>query len=1259
MGSINDASAAISAMFKFYHSDRTKFYPTAAAAVEMSDEMYAATISTGDTTSQTIIRLVRSSTGTWMTKALLDTKTGVGIGIVSGVGSGMFARMGQYVYYTNGQGPVQQIRARTSSQATDAKYLWEAGLPDPNAVRRFHVCDSTSGVTYSEGDGQGSAGVSRAVQTRRFGTGSMEMTQTWPNTTASLSFTNASALDWTSFSDDTTASGSDMFAMNLYRYDKKQIAEIRVDLICNSAANYYTAYCAVTGSTTDPNGSTWDAWHPVQNTIQAQWSNNPYDNEMFNVRIRKDYFGGSGSPSWAAITTVKVSMKSGANAGDSRPARICVNDIRLLKSPPVVKTNRIQCATFEHSEEDSKYGWLTNTATFTKPTFNYTYAREGAACIAVAEGEVATLKFDSAKDFSTFPDGNAVDTTCVLRCNLTWKPLGYKAPGWTWAGTFTAPVIKFTDDSAQYRQVSMFALGNLQGGGVTKQALWKATAAAPWSGSAAFDWENVTKIQVYGPADSVSSPEPYFFDDLRFERPYDAQQPVYIFEPIERYAIDAAADFLGAQFKDMSWVIDLGAEALKFIFGNLSYQTYGMGWMTYPDFDHSSIGLAGCTLNAYGSKPFGCRFRFTGTHDLGSYKIPVINYPPSWTDFPNEMGPIKWSTIPAGVNDKFSIWVACPPEQINNIDRIFIRLYGNNSGVIDQENYMEYSISGLELQKMVSEDKEIKGWQKEVQDILDGINAKSEATTQMGLSLLRQSNTNVDIIKQLVQTGVKYFGKDRGGWPSAIYSWKRKDMITVENSQSGRAFDIAAVRGIGIEVVAKGGGATVCVDNFMMKKEGALNGDYYYSVLLEDKDGNLSPSSDLSIPAKITNGDAVLENIYVPKDSDLYRVANKQIYRLGGLSNERRFVGNCAVSNDKYYDSVDDDHLGKVAPDDAFAPPVSKVMRSVNNVMYYGNITKDRVNEVFPYRVMCSQAFVPFRVSDFKAIDIPEEKGSGVTAIEGYYGKIIIWTPDSMWTVNQGLQGVPVRRNGKGCIARDSVALSDYGMIWLSRDGLMIGDISKVDDNFFKPINTLFTSKTEDELSNAKGFVLGQYYYLFYNQNAADGGTGDGICCYLPERAFSELTGPFDMTAYCRWDGGTDGNDIYYGRNDGRIYKLFSGDYDYYGGTATAIATTLRTRDFSHPGIQYEKWLRAFYLSAANIGSVSSTIKPKVYINETALETMPIWTATTTTVKTYCQPAIQGDRGTHISMALSGTGTYKITEMIMKVEVEEDVEYKV
>lgn len=1254
MGAINRRSATITALYKYYHSDVSRFKPELITAKEYPHEIYAVTQASSDATKSCVIRLAPNSAGTWMRLMLADpnntaTQTEA---VMSGLTSGVFARMGGNTYYSNGVAQIRQIRPRQSPGDTASKFLYIAGVPDPNSKLVYSTLDDTSDCTYSAGGGIGHATVTRSIQHRREGRGAVVFSQEVPGRTATLTITSP-AHNWQEFSDGQTASGTDYFACEIYRFDKQTINGLYIKCLTD-ASNYFTAYVAYTSKldNTLTSSGTWDNWHPSQSTQQAMWANNVYDNQMFHVRIRKNWFGVTGNPTWTAITSVEFKLVAASNASAARPAKVAIDYIRTQKSPPIVNTNAIRCASCEQQENNSKYGWLKDTATLTRATFSFEFAREGASCVAVGKSEKAILKFDTPQDFGTFPDGTTADASCVFRCNVSSKGLGHQS-GFNWA-TFTCPTINFVDNGGQNRKAKLFTMGNFIGGGSCKQILMHVPAS--WSGTASFDWTKVVRIELNGPNHATLTPPEYYFDDLRIERPYDAQMPIYIFEPIERYVIDAATKYLDASFKDMAWAIDLAGEALKWVFGSLSYQTYGMGWMTYPDYDHSSIGIAGCTLTSYGSKPFGCRFRFNAKHDLTKYLIPVINYPPSFNNFPNELGPIKWAGIPAGADDKFSIWIATPEQQAQNIDRVYIRIHGSNGTLLDPETYIEYSISGQEL---IATLKEARDEQTEFKKLLHDIKKYYKHRPQDVVSTLAKTFVDPAMrgqVQAFIQQGIEYLGADRGGWPSAIFSWKRKDMTVCENSSSGRQFNMAEVRGISIELVAKGSGATICVDNFMMKKDGALNGDYQYVVMLEDNDGNLSPSSDFSKVQRISNSDAVLTNIYVPSGANKSRVVNKRIYRIGGTSSELRHVGDCAVSNSQYFDNLPDNKLGTVAPEDAYAPPICKVMEPFDNIMYYGNIVKDRFNESYPFRIVCSEPFVPFRVSDYSALDISEDgqRGGGVVAMKGFYNYLCVWTDCGFYTVPKALAGPPVFRFPRGCIARDSVAVTPYGIVWLSREGLMLGDISRVDDNYFKPVNKLFEKYTENELSNAKGFCVGQYYYLFYDQ-VFSASTGKGICCYLPERTFSELSGPFDIGSFMKWDGSGDGNDVYIGRGNGKIYKLFDGPTD----DGTAITTTLRTRDFSHPGIQYDKWLKSFYLSVANLYTAyNTTITPSVYVNGTAKETMPTWTATSTSIRTFVQPAIMGDEGTHIGINLSGTNPHKITEMALKVEIEEDVEYK-
>jgi len=303
-----------------------------------------------------------------------------------------------------------------------------------------------------------------------------------------------------------------------------------------------------------------------------------------------------------------------------------------------------------------------------------------------------------------------------------------------------------------------------------------------------------------------------------------------------------------------------------------------------------------------------------------------------------------------------------------------------------------------------------------------------------------------------------------------------------------------------------------------------------------------------------------------------------------------------------------------------------------------------------------SESHCGYRVHDFSSIDIPETMGKGVTAIEQYYNHVVIWTADSMWTTPMGLDGIPVLRSNRGCIARRSVAMTDRGLIWLSRDGLMVGNISQVDDSFFLPINSIFEDYTEDELEKAIGFVRDKYYYLFY-----DASKRKGICCYLPDQAFSEICsttadsttqGAFDVHSIALWRGGTDSDEIYYGRSNGEIYRMFYGETD----NGTSIWTHLRTKDFSEPGIQHDKSLAASYWSIASLhtATYTATVTPAVYCNQTSVDTMPIISAVKTSFRSFAQPAIQGDYGQFIGVTAQGLNRHKIAHITMKIEPKPD-----
>ena len=611
------------------------------------------------------------------------------------------------------------------------------------------------------------------------------------------------------------------------------------------------------------------------------------------------------------------------------------------------------------------------------------------------------------------------------------------------------------------------------------------------------------------------------------------------------------------------------------------------------------------------------------------------------------------------------IWVAT--ETPREIQDITIKFHDANGFEPDKETYWEYVIPGQKIWAKIHEqskkDKETEKLYKQVNQYIDRGSASKEDLTTLTSTLGNPSQ--YDQVKEIVGDAFNYLGKDRGGWPSAIFEWKKSDMILVRGQDQALTADpdMSTIAGHSIEVNSSGGNATICVDNLIMVKEGALRGTYYYKTLMEDDEGWLSSSSEPSMRIKVDKKDIVLDDIYVPGEKDLLRIRNKRIYRIGGTSTEWLHVGDMMPEKDQFFDNVSEENLGLAIPEDAYGPPKAKVMKRIGNNMYYGNIT-DRLDTRMPYRMYQSEAFCPFRVSDFKCIDIPETKGSGITGITEHYNHVWVFTSDGLWTTTRMLT-TPIFRSDQGCIAKKSIQVSDFGVIWLSRKGLMIGDISGIDRKFFTHVNPLFDSYTESQLANSIGLIDGDYYYLFYNAARSKGTYNDdaahatavaaskGICMYLPDRSFSELTGPFDVSSIEKFDGRDDNDDIYYGRSDGSIFKMFSGNDD----NGTAIATVLRTRDFATPGSQYSKYLKAFYISMANLSDTDSVLTITPYCDQVAKAALNTITATTTTIKTYVEKGQQGLWGTHQSILLAGTGRHKITEMTMKVKPEADAEY--
>lgn len=1261
--------AAVTALYKYYHTDRSKFLTAVSTATEYPDEFFAVALDTSTTTNQTIVQFIQNSAATWVKTVLTDPNTSAGVSL-TGTSIGTFQRVLNKVYYGDEENDVQIIEPRRSSGDTRADYCGKAGLPDPNASRVISRMDEFDYWVYTNSEGTYTASLDFAPTHRLYGRAAISVSQFTADKTVSVTYfitaTGTAYIDLTQFDDTHTSNQSDFICFNVFRFDKKAIQSAKIEIGCDNGTatwtNYFSAPIALSANTNLNDletSASWDHYDFQQNTMTSKWGLNPYDNQFFRVRLRKSWFTQEGSPDWSTVYKIRFSVQGGSEATSDNPARISFNDIKMMKTPPIAKPYRIQYATFDPHESGSTSGWVDSAGD--TADFNYELAKEGTTCLIVGAGNatspIVSLTFASAKDFATFPDGTTAETSCVLRANVGWEGLGKNqllaANTADWSA-LAVPRIRF-HNGANYRECFMLSEPTLRGGGVLKQIRFNTSAddsgsiTSPWTGDGTMDWTSVDKISIYGIRyDGTAIDTNMYIDDLRLEQP-KCSRPVNIFEPIDLYVLDAADEFADAYLENYAKYVDLATDVWGLWIKNMRYKTHGYGHMVYPDYDHSSIGYAGCTLRSYGSTPFGVTMEVKGSKyiDLNNYYIPVFNPIAAWS-WPDNWGFRKFDTIPAGIDDRFTIWMASEDPQA--VAEIIIRLHGETSGgAIDLENYWEYRISGIELAaKLQMQTKRTEAEAKKQEDVKKAIKdlKGNDLNTIMGTI-----SNNWEEVEDFFSETIKNLGKDRGGWQAAEFTWKKSDMLLIRKGDQIASPVWSNIRGHTFEVVGFGGQATVCFDNFRMEKEGSLNGTYYYKVLLEDENGYLSSSSEPSIKTECDRTNVVLDNIYVPPVNVQQRLVNKRIYRLGGTSSEWRHVGDMSVNKRDFYDNKRDEDLGLIKVPDAYAPPKAKVMQAVGNVMYYGNVI-DRYGESRPYRVYRSDAFCPYRVEDLNCADIPERMGSGITGLAHYYNYLCVWTADSFYTVDRLLSETPVLRGTQGCVAKRSVQVTPYGIIWLSKNGLMAGSVSQIDEQFFLPVNPIFDDYSEEDLENAIGLYCNKYYYLFFDPSNASGGRV--ICCYLPDRLFSEFqSDALDVKSACIWSGASDTDNIYIGRSQGEIAELFSGEDD----NNTAIWTELRSKDFSEPGIQFDKYAVAHYMNVAKLSSTNSVLYPKFWANQSAVDSGPAKSAEVTALKSIVTKALQGDYGQLIGVSITASERHKITDMILKVETEADVEY--
>lgn len=420
-------------------------------------------------------------------------------------------------------------------------------------------------------------------------------------------------------------------------------------------------------------------------------------------------------------------------------------------------------------------------------------------------------------------------------------------------------------------------------------------------------------------------------------------------------------------------------------------------------------------------------------------------------------------------------------------------------------------------------------------------------------------------------------------WWKAIITFKRGDCIPhFAADHPWASWQCIAAH----EIVVRASSKKDCIVNFqdfMITKQGGVTGtQLQYKVKLEDELGYLGPASDASYPVTVKGQDVNLADIYIPYDT---RIKRKRLYRTD-TTGTFRYLDTIGRLETSYLDQIPEELLGSAIEEDVYRPPRCAHMRKTDNRMAYIDCV-DRRGTRRSSRIHLSLPFVPHQCRDGDCFDVIPEDGQKVIWAEWYYGHLLVWKERSLYTIDPDTFQKSPRDLTIGCIAPLSVAaIPDGGFGWLSHEGVIFGDHTRIEKDTGEKIWDDLQSYTPAQLSHAVGFYHDRYYYLFLGYDSTVYNTR-GYACYLPNREWFYLSN-WNVQCVSVWKGGTDNSEIYAGSNYGYINQLFKGEVDKSDVASpadSAILSALRTLDYDLNSLQSDKYLNWIIFHAKNLSS--------------------------------------------------------------------------
>jgi hypothetical protein len=381
---------------------------------------------------------------------------------------------------------------------------------------------------------------------------------------------------------------------------------------------------------------------------------------------------------WDTIKYIKVSMQNDANSSGNKEARITIDNIRLLKTPPLPSELKIQVATCDAIEM-----WTISTDNFPTVfgalvTDDFTRATEGASCKKIPHGFWVQYNWGYSRDLSKYGEGTVWDGSDTLVFDIAGQAGGLLSS--------LIATIRFYDAAGNIAQADFNNLedwGNPQQRHLHMQEFYYLVPSATspyYADGTTFDWTSVTRMAFKNIGIGGNF---FYIDNIRIQPP-SASKMLNKFMPLDLIVMDAVSRGIEAKFGENSFV-DTVADWLFNAYAEFTRQVVGQGRVVFPDYLHGRYKIAGdatlASLQMQVDAGGSLSINFIQNNDLSEYKDFNFNLDRLWAprkknpDSTEQWWGVDWVEIPASDSDEFSIWMSTP--DASTISHIIFRFYVN------------------------------------------------------------------------------------------------------------------------------------------------------------------------------------------------------------------------------------------------------------------------------------------------------------------------------------------------------------------------------------------------------------------------------------------------------------------------------------------------------------------------------------------------------------------------------------------------------